>query len=301
MMEYADATEWGLIPAFLWGVIWGSFFNVVIHRLPDGKSLSTPASHCPHCGNSLKAWHNIPIVSWLVLRAKCGFCTAPISIRYPLVEAVTGLLSMAIWVLVMQTDGGALASEVGPLALVGPFLLLFAFMGALVVITFIDLDLQIIPHAITLPFIVAGPIASLWLEPVTGLTWSHSILGAILGGGIIWLIIEAYFWVRKREGMGGGDFMMLAMLGSWLGFECLVFILLAASLQGLAAAGLLLMGPKVPESSDVPMEEGAGEEVDESFRYQAIPFGPFLALGGLEWLFFQPWIQEIIYGMYGLE
>lgn len=293
MEDWTEYGDWAIGLAFLWGAIWGSFFNVVIHRLPDGASLSKPPSHCPSCKNPLKPWHNIPVLSWLVLRGKCGFCGTAISIRYPLVELVTGLLSAAVWILVVHSDGGALVRDVGPLALVGPFLLLFAFVGALVVITFIDLDLQIIPHKITLPFILTGPLAAFWLEPVTGLTWSYSILGAIAGGGIIWLVIEGYFWVRKREGMGGGDFMMLAMLGSWLGVECIIFILLAASLQGLAAAGLFVLAR--------PSAEDGAEDEDESLRYMAIPFGPFLALGGLEWLFFKPWIMEVIYGLYGIE
>ena len=292
MEHLLNQPEWTLGVAFLWGAIWGSFFNVVIHRLPSGASLSRPPSHCPTCENTLKAWHNIPVLSWLILRGKCGYCTETISIRYPLVELVTALLSAALWALVLRVDGGSLALEVGPLALLGPFLLLFAFVGALVVITFIDLDLQIIPHKITLPFILTGPLAAFWLEPVTGLTWSTSVLGAIAGGGVIWLVIEGYFWVRKREGMGGGDFMMLAMLGSWLGVECIIFILLAASLQGLAAVAVFVLSGT---------SGGDNGDEEEGLRYMAIPFGPFLALGGLEWLFFQPWIMEVIYGLYGIE
>ena len=279
MEAWTEYGDWAIGLAFLWGAIWGSFFNVVIHRLPDGASLSKPPSHCPNCKNPLKAWHNIPVVSWLLLRGKCGFCQTPISIRYPLVELVTGLLSAAVWVLVVSTDGGTLVRDVGPLALVGPFLLLFAFVGALVVITFIDLDLQIIPHKITLPFILSGPLASFWLEPVTGLTWSYSILGAIAGGGIIWLVIEGYFWVRKREGMGGGDFMMLAMLGSWLGVECIIFILLAASLQGLAAAGLFVL------SRPSGGEEERKTRVCGTWRFPLAPSWPSVDWSGC---FFSP-------------
>ena len=290
------AESWGLAAAGVWGLLWGSFLNVVIHRLPAGASLLHPASHCPSCGTPLKAWHNIPVLSWAILGRKCGFCGTPISVRYPLVEGVTGLFAMAIWTLVIRTDGGALLREVGVGALVGPALLLFAFVAALIAITFIDLDLQIIPHKITLPFILSGPAAALWLEPITGLTWATSIIGAIAGGAIIWILIEAYFRLRGREGLGGGDFMMLAMLGSWLGVECLVFILLAASLQGLLAAAVFFALPKT-----APPAAELDEEDEDSFRYFAIPFGPFLALAGLEWLFFQPWILEVIYGLYGLE
>ena len=291
MFEAMSLQHWGLVPAFLWGAIWGSFFNVVIHRLPAGISLVSPPSQCPACDNKLKAIHNIPLLSWLFLRGRCGFCDTGISVRYPMVELVTGALSVAVWVVVMESDVGRMALSGQLVGAIAAYLVLFAFVGALVVITFIDLDLQIIPHKITLPFIVTGVAASFVLEPVTGLTWSRSVLGALLGGGLIWLVIEGYFLIRKREGMGGGDFMMMAMLGAWLGYESLLFILLAASLQGLVAAAMIYGVTQVR----------AGKSEEDDFRYMAIAFGPFLALGGLEWLFFEPWISEVIYGMYAME
>jgi leader peptidase (prepilin peptidase)/N-methyltransferase len=299
MVWTVDVYNWGAVFAFIWGALWGSFFNVVIYRFPLGESLVSPGSRCPQCKTAIRAWHNIPIFGWIMLRAKCAACQAPISIRYPIVEGLTALLATAVW---FQVAGGHnLGQEMVLLDVAVRFLLLFAFVGSLIVITFIDLDHQIIPHVITINGMIWGLVASPILEPLTGVGWQESILGILLGAGVIYLIIQVYFWVRKREGMGGGDFMMMGMLGAWLGFESIVFILFAGSIQGLIGAAVMIAkgGAQAPLHEQ---EASEGEELEAvSLQYAAIPFGPFLALAGLEWFFFASWIRPVIYGMYGLE
>jgi leader peptidase (prepilin peptidase)/N-methyltransferase len=295
----------GLGPAvaFVWGAIWGSFFNVVVHRLPLGISLLHPPSRCPRCESRLAPYHNIPIFGWLLLRGRCAFCKAPISPRYPTVELTSAVLAVAVWLRVVPGGGADLAGAVAA------FLALFFFVGALVVITFIDLDYRIIPHEITVPFLVAGVGVHALLARHTGVSWQESGIGVLLGAGVIWLIIQVYFWVRKREGMGGGDFVMMGMLGAWLGYKAILFILFAASVQGTLAAVVLYAArvqvpPPLPLPDDPPPEDldvPLGGEGQEGFRTMEIPFGPFLALAGLEWLFFQPWIDHVLYGLYVLE
>ncbi len=233
---------------FLLSSMIGSFLNVCIHRIPSGQSVAFPASHCPHCETPIRPWDNIPILSYVFLRGRCRQCKAPISARYPLVEAVTGLAGVAILV----------AFGPSPHAL-----LMFAFLCALIVITFIDFDLQIIPDVISLPGIVVGLAASfLPGNP----DWIGSSLGVLLGGGILWGIAEGYFRLTGREGMGGGDVKLLAMIGAFLGWRAIPITLMVASLSG-TALGLAMM-----------LQRGEG-------RQMAIPFGPFLAAGAVVALF----------------
>ncbi|NUN14916.1 MAG: prepilin peptidase [Myxococcales bacterium] len=310
-MEWSSSLYlWSTGFAFAWGALWGSFFNVVIYRLPAGLSVITPPSHCPHCKTRLRAYHNVPVLGWLFLRGKCATCRAPISVRYPLVELLTAVLSAALWLRLASPDAGF-----DPLAAIAPFGLLFLFLGSLIVITFIDIDYRIIPHEITLPLLALGMVSSLVNVSVTGVGWKESVLGALVGGGIIWLIIQVYFWLRKVEGMGGGDFVMMAMLGAWLGYASILFILFAASLQGTVAAVVLYVSgkslpqPAIPgpgwggsESEPDPPDPGSVAQPglpDGGFRSMELPFGPFLALAGLEWLFFEPWIRTTVYALYG--
>ncbi|TVR01470.1 MAG: prepilin peptidase [Deltaproteobacteria bacterium] len=225
--------------AFVWGAIWGSFLNVVIWRLPRGMNLARPDSHCPHCGHPVRWRDNIPILSWLLLRARCRDCKAPISFRYPAVELLVALLSTALW---WHVAHGRLGVE--PLQVIAvPWLLLFFFVLACVAITFIDLDLTIIPHSITFPTMALGLVAAL-LMPRTGtfidfhpgVDIVDSVIGLLLGAGVILAVFKGYFALTGRAGIGGGDFTMMGMIGANLGWQSLLFVLLAASLQGLAAA-----------------------------------------------------------------
>jgi len=257
-------TPWFLPVVFaLFGAIIGSFLNVVIHRLPAGESIVFPGSHCPRCGAPIRPWDNIPVLGWIALGGRCRDCREPIALRYPLVELANALL----W--------AALALRFG----FGLQLLAFAvYCSALLAITMIDVDHWIIPDAITLPGILVGLAASFFSPPRGSLiaTFLHHRLGLdrlpgflaapgfwdslaalLLGGGFFYLVA-----VVSRGGMGGGDIKLTAMMGAFLGLRDLgvaVFIgLLAGSVVGIA---LMIAGLKT--------------------RKDAIPFGPFLALGGV--------------------
>ncbi|GMV44337.1 MAG: hypothetical protein AMXMBFR64_60530 [Myxococcales bacterium] len=304
--------------SFVWGAIWGSFLNVVIHRLPHGHSVVRPPSHCPRCSATLRWWHNVPILSWVALRARCAFCGAPISPRYPLVELLTAVLSLATFMLAVRMVPDAALGDV-----LAVWVLRFTFVALLVAITFIDLDLRIIPHELSVGGLVVGLGVSPFIGSFTGVDLATSALGAALGGGIIFLIIQVYWLVRRREGMGGGDFVMMAMLGAWLGYEAVVFVLFASSLQGTVAAIVLYVAGvgrggaeraaggqagegdvdvegDVDGEGDVDVEGAAGDPAPEGFRTMEIPFGPFLALAALEWMYFESFIRDAVVGWLGL-
>lgn len=235
--------------AFLFGAVVGSFLNVCIYRLPAGKSIVFPPSACPACATPIRWYDNIPIVGWLVLGGKCRACRAPISRQYPLVELLNGLLTLALF------------AKLGPTA---TFAVLWVFCCALVVITFIDLEHQIIPDVISLPGIVLGFISSFFLP---WHSWSNSLIGIVAGGGFLLLIAYGYELLTKKEGMGGGDIKLLAMMGAFLGWRAVPFIIFAASLLG-SVVGVTLM---LVQKKDGKL---------------AIPFGPFLAFGAVLFIFY---------------
>lgn len=241
--------------AFIMAATVGSFLNVCIHRLPRDESIVRPRSRCPQCMKTIAWYDNIPIVSYLVLRGKCRYCGTSISPIYPLVEALTGVLAVAI----LRRYG------VGPDAAI-----YFAFASALVVITFIDLEFQIIPDVISLPGVLIGLLcAAVALESVT---WRDSVLGALAGGGVLYAVAFTYAFFAKREGMGGGDVKLLAMIGAFLGWKAVLFTLFSGSVVG-SVVGLF-----------AAWRSGQGGK-------HPIPFGPFLAAGALAYLF---WGREII-------
>lgn len=245
---------------FLFGAIVGSFLNVCIHRLPSDESVVFPASHCPHCRQPIRPYDNIPVLSYVLLRGRCRACGASISSRYPAVELLTGAAAVA---------------TVGALGISAHALLAFAFLCALIVITFIDFDHQIIPDAISLPGIGVGFAAALILGSPS---WTASLAGILLGGGLLWGVAEGYHWLTGREGMGGGDIKLLAMIGAFLGWQAVPVTLMIASLTGTAIGiGLML--------------------VRRRDRRTAIPFGPFLAVGAACALF---WGDALITWYLGL-
>jgi leader peptidase (prepilin peptidase)/N-methyltransferase len=239
-----------LILAGLFGAIVGSFLNVVILRLPDpSQSIVFPASHCPNCSTTLSWYENIPIFSYLALLGKCRHCRNPISLQYPVVELLMTLLSVALvhrFHLTAATFG------------------YFLFCAALVVIIFIDLHHQIIPDVISLPGILAGLFFSM---VATTVTWQSSFLGLLLGGGVLYAVALSYALIRKRDGMGGGDIKLLAMIGAWLGWQSLPFVILVSSATG-TIAGLIAMRS----------QKNGGQT--------RIPFGPFLSVAALLYTFF---------------
>lgn len=235
--------------SFLAGALIGSFLNVCIYRLPLEQSVITPRSRCMACETDVAWFDNLPIISWFLLRGRCRTCGAPYSIRYPLVELLTALLSLLLFL------------RFGPSL---SYLVYGALTAALVVITFIDLDHQIIPDEISLPGIGLGFLASFFL-PQPG--WFSSLLGIVVGWGSLALVFYGYLWLTGREGMGGGDAKLLAMLGAFLGVAAVPFIIFTSSLVG-TVAGLSMM------------------TLQRKGRHLAIPFGPYLALGALLYLFY---------------
>lgn len=234
---------------FVFGALIGSFLNVCIYRIPLGMSIVSPPSSCPNCGAAVPFYLNVPVLSYIVLRGRCYSCKAPFSARYPLVEALTGLMA----VFTFMKFGASVDA-----------LIYFAFICALIVITFIDLDLQIIPDVISLPGIALGFAASFVLLDLSVL---DSLIGLAFGGGILYLIAFGYHLITGQEGMGGGDIKLLAMIGAFLGWKGVLLTLLLSSFTG-AITGVILM-----------YAFGKGTK-------HAIPFGPFLALGALLHLFF---------------
>ncbi len=237
--------------AFVFGLLVGSFLNVCIYRIPAGESVVFPPSRCSACGTGIRWYQNVPILSWLFLRGRCAACGTSISIRYPMVEFLTGLL----FLLVAQNFG-----------LQWLTIIYWVFVSALVVITFIDLDHQIIPDVISLPGIVLGFLSSF---VIPGISWTDSLLGILLGGGSLWAVAIGYQLLTKTEGMGLGDVKLLAMLGAFLGWKAVLPLIFIGSLLG-TLVGVPLM-----------LAKGAGGKY-------AIPFGPFLATGGVIYLFWGP-------------
>lgn len=240
------------VTIFVLGCLVGSFLNVCIYRIPIGKSVVSPGSSCPGCGALIRWYQNVPILSWVFLGGKCAGCKASISVRYPMVEALNGLL----YVLAFLQFGLTLETVV-----------YWLFLSLLVVITFIDLDHQLIPNVLSLPGIVFGLLFALFVLPVG---WQDSILGTFAGGGFLWAVAAGYRLLMGADGMGMGDVKLLAMIGAFLGWQAVFPVVFLGSLVGTFVA--------------VPYMwfKGQGGKL-------AIPFGPFLSIGAVLYLFW--WAQ----------
>ena len=269
--------------AGLFGLIVGSFLNVVIHRLPkmmeadwqcqcaelrgeelpttEPLTLATPRSRCPHCGHGITAMENIPVISWLVLRGKCSSCKAPISIRYPLVEAATGLLSAYAafhFGFGLQAAGAIL------------------FVWAMIALTGIDFDTQLLPDSITLPLVWLGLLFNLF---GTYTSLSSAVIGAMAGYLSLWSVYWGFRLATGKEGMGFGDFKLLAAIGAWLGWQMLPVTILLSSLVGaIVGVGLIVLAKR---GRNVP-----------------IPFGPYLAAAGLLALFYGKELNRTYLGLF---
>ena len=270
MPEFNALAEVAPFGALLLGLVVGSFLNVVILRLPRRMQaelaeacadlrneqaeplpnrwfgldyLITPASTCPHCGHAIRAWENIPVLSYLLLRGRCSNCLTPISMRYPLVEAVTGLLSLGV-VLHFGATPAALAALV--------------LLWGLVALTVIDLDEQLLPDQLTLPLLWLGLLVN-----IDGLftDLSSAVIGAAAGYLSLWLVFQVFRLITGREGMGYGDFKLLAVFGAFLGWQMLPLVILLSSLIGaIVGIGLIVL-------------RGRDRQIP-------IPFGPYLAAAG---------------------
>ncbi len=230
------------------GAIVGSFLNVCIYRIPAGKSIVRPSSHCPGCKHPIRFYDNIPILSYLILGGKCRHCKAKISIQYPIVELLTALAALIFFLRYGMS---------------WTCLFYFLFTAALIAITFIDLEHQIIPDVITLPGIPFFALAAIFLLK---LPYLESVLGIVIGGGVLFLVGFGYELIKKREGMGGGDIKLFAMIGGFLGWKSLIFVLLVSSFLG-AIIGISVI---IYKKGDM--------------KY-AIPFGPFLSIAAISYLF----------------
>ncbi len=243
----------------IFGLCVGSFLNVCIYRIPDeSKSINRPSrSICLSCCYSLKFYDNIPILSYIQLKGRCRQCQAPISWRYPLVEMLTGLGALSIFL------KSGLTFET---------LIYFIFIACLIVITFIDLDHRIIPDVITLPGI---PV---FLVMAPDVTLKDSLIGLLIGGGSLWAVAFIYKLVTGKDGMGGGDIKLLAMMGVLIGWQGVLFTIFLSSATG-AITGLLVI------------------LVQKGNLKLAVPFGPFLAIGAIVYIFVGP---QVIYWYFNL-
>ncbi len=240
-----------LAVALLFGALVGSFLNVVILRLPEENgSIVYPPSHCPRCKTPLSWFENIPLLSFLFLRGRCRHCHEPISCQYPVVEALMSLLAAAV------------VFRFGPTMTSAGY---FLFCAALLSIIWIDIHHQIIPDVISIPGIVIGFFLSFFSSFVT---WRDSLIGLLVGGGILYAIALIYYLLRKQEGMGGGDIKLLAMIGAFLGWQSLPFVIFLSSITG-SLFGLVAM---------IQQKKGGNTR---------IPFGPFLSCSALVYLFFR--------------
>ena len=239
---------------FVLGLAVGSFLNVCIYRLPRKISIVRPPSHCPACRARVEPWDNVPLLSFIVLRGRCRHCGSPIHWRYPLVEFLGGCLFVACYL---------------KFGLSVELFLYYAFSCAMVVVAFIDFEFQIIPDEINLPFLVLGLACSFF----TRLGWVSSVVGVLVGGGSVVLVALLYLKATNREGMGAGDFKLVAMMGAFLGWKGVLLVIFLASLAG-ALTGVALM------------------LFFRMSRKTPIPFGSFLAPAGVFVLFFGQAIIE---------
>jgi leader peptidase (prepilin peptidase) / N-methyltransferase len=246
----------------LFGAVIGSFLNVCIHRLPRQESVAWPGSHCPACGQAIAWYDNIPLFSYLLLMGRCRHCAVPISIRYPIVEALNAVGYVALlWFF-------------GP---VWPTVAYGLLYSALLVVAGTDLSHKIIPNAITFPGIIVGLVSAATILPL-GLM--NGVIGLLVGGGILWLLAWASPYLFGKEGMGGGDIKLLAMIGAFLGWKPALLTIMVGSFLGSLVGVSLIAGGIIK-------------------RQDYIPFGPFLVCGALVALFFGQPILEWYQGLFG--
>lgn len=233
---------------FILGLCFGSFASVIIRRLPLKTNFTTDRSRCPQCNKVIFWWQNIPLISFVILRGRCAHCRAPISWRYPLLEVLMGALFLISYLKFGWT---------------WTLLEILIFVFGLVTVSFIDLDHYILPDVFTLSGIVIGLLGAA-LNPERSI--GSAFAGVLLGGGFLWLIAYLYWVLRKQEGLGGGDIKLIAWIGAVLGWPAVPFVIFSGSLMG-SVVGLIVASRK---------QEGLKA---------VIPFGPFLALGALIYLF----------------
>jgi leader peptidase (prepilin peptidase)/N-methyltransferase len=280
--------------AFIWGTCIGSYLNVCIYRIPRELSTVKPRSHCPHCKKRIP-WHwNIPLLSYLLLRGKCRFCKGSIAARYVLVELLVGVLFLLAW---LKLDPAALSGTVlmpdpRPLGLVpiaSPALVpvYWLMIGGLILGTFVDFEHMIIPDRVTLGGIAAGLVLSVAVPALHGQTeilpsLLRSAIGAAVGWGLLWGVATLGTLAFKKEAMGFGDVKLLGAIGAFLGWQSILFTILVSSLAG-SVIGITLVVMKKREMQG------------------RIPFGPYLALAALIWVYWGPTLWQAYLTLFARE
>jgi leader peptidase (prepilin peptidase) / N-methyltransferase len=300
LLEFVPEWQFTALAA-IFGALWGSFANVVIVRWPREESVVRPASHCMACNTPIAFYDNIPVVSYLLLRGRCRHCRTRFSPRYALVELSMALLSVGVLRMTL------LATPLGFWMGLTSYFVWFAFIFALVIVGMIDLDTFLLPDIITLPGIGVGIAVNTfvyhtgWVDPLVAAAGSY--------GALSLLFVHGYKRLTGRQGMGEGDPKLLAMIGAFLLLKGAMFTLFAAALQGLVAGSVLVLYrrkqgavPRVShrddEEDDNAEETGAGAS-DHRFRRAKVPFGPFLALGAIEYYFFGQELVRLYTGFIG--
>ncbi len=283
-------TPAGGVLAVVLGLLWGSFANVCIYRwapsdeFPNGRSVVKPGSHCFACKAPIRWYDNVPLFSFLWLRGRCRTCGKTFSARYLLVEALTGALFGVAWWFTLG-DGGLLAGSLDLRAL--RFAIDAGFAFVLVVIAFIDLDTKLILNLVTIPAIVIFYGLSLLLPERR---WWDGLVGVAIGYGVPWLIGEIYYRVRKIEGLGLGDGMLLALVGALLGWKGVVFTLFGGSVVGSVLGVAALLVGRSQKTTEGTEGAEAAETAERSLMKTELPFGPFLAMAAVLYLFAEPWL-----------
>ncbi len=234
----------------IFGTCIGSFLNVCICRIPENRSIITPGSSCPDCNSKIPFYYNIPVLSYIFLMGRCKFCKQTISMRYPLIEALTGIFALLLFYKFNLTPA---------------FVYWFVFISVLITISFIDIDHQIIPDIISLPGILIFASSFYFLPEMT---IKNVIFGILIGGGSLYSVALFYYLLKKQEGMGGGDIKLLAMIGAATGVKGVLFTIFAGSLLGTMAGIAIMIYTK---SADTKLK---------------IPFGPYLSMGAVLYIFF---------------
>lgn len=302
--------------AFAFGAIWGSFFNVAIHRWPRGLSVVTPASHCPACNGRIPPHLNIPIVSFIFLRGKTACCGNRISPRYLFVEFTSAILCMSV-VEVYFINAPPTTTFIDALVL---SLCYFTFVGGLLIVTFVDLEFMEIPDEVTLPITAVGLVTATYRI-------SPGVEAVALGAGGSYLFVQLIFvWCYERltgrRGMGEGDSKLLMMIGAFMGYKGALFSIMAGATQGLLVVLISMLSGKrlTSERSDTTLETGdrvtsqplVSEAVSQTpeempiysepppkyIGHMKIPFGPFLALSAIEYLFFGSFLLDRYLGLF---
>jgi leader peptidase (prepilin peptidase) / N-methyltransferase len=263
---------------FALGACIGSFANLVAHRLPRELSIIMPRSFCPACHLPIRAWENIPVISWLLLRGRCARCGAAIGFRAILIEAVLG--AAALWLYLNFQPADALAR--------------FALCTALLIVAIIDFDHSVIFSIIPVVGVVAGFLAATLVMPEIG--WFSSAIGIVAGSGFLFLTGIVYRAIRHVEGIGLGDIYLMAMVGAFLGWPGALFTLFAGSLLGSVGGLAMVLAERPVADEPVPeaiaMVVGAPPPADTPLLRRPIPFGPFLALAAASFALFQPQLLD---------